>query len=73
MPIRTLLARIRRLVPSTNDDRYEQIADGFAEGTFRAPVTPMTDQQLAAAISEFLKNAPGHETNKILSGHFDLK
>ena len=56
-----------------NDDRYDHIADGFVDGTFKAPVTPMTDQQLAAAISEFLKGAPGHQTNSVLSGRFNPK
>jgi hypothetical protein len=42
MPIRTLLARIRRLVPSANDDRYEQIADGFAEETFNKLVSDIS-------------------------------
>jgi hypothetical protein len=73
MPIQALLARIRQLIPSVNDDRYSQIADGFGDGTFRAPATPMTDQELGAAISEFLKATPGHKTNDVLAGRLNPK
>ncbi|HVX77632.1 MAG TPA: hypothetical protein VHB49_15975 [Bradyrhizobium sp.] len=71
MPISALLARIRKLVPSPQDDRYQQIKDGFGDGTFRPPITPMTDQELSMAISEFLKASPGAETNAALAKRFN--
>lgn len=67
------LARIRKLIPSKNDDRYREIVSGFGDGTFRSPVTPMTDQELGAAIAEFLKGAPGRTTNDTLAKRFDRK
>ena len=70
MPI-PLLARIRKLIPSRNENRYREIVNGFGDGTFRPPATPMTDQELGAAIAEFLKGAPGRNTSDTLAKRFN--
>ena len=61
MPISTLLARMRKLIPRQKDGHYEEIVRGFANGTLRAPVTPMSDRELGMAIAECLKDAPSTE------------
>ena len=58
LPIATLLARIRKLIPNRHDDHYDEIARGFGNGALRAPATPMSDHELSRAIAEFLKDAP---------------
>lgn len=70
MAISALLARIRKFIPSGQNDRFEQITDGFGDGTLRPPISPMTDQELSSAISEFLKSPPGTETNAVLARRF---
>lgn len=61
LPIPTLLARIRKLIPWRQNDHYEEIVRGFGNGALRPPPTPMSDRELAQAISEFLKDAPSAE------------
>lgn len=61
LPISTLLARIRKLIPNPQDDHYEEIVRGFDNGALRPPATPMSDRELAQAIAEFLKEAPSAE------------
>ena len=62
MPISALLARIRRLVPGTNEQHYDEIVRNFSVGALRPPPTPMSDGELARAIAEFLKATPSTET-----------
>jgi hypothetical protein len=62
MPISTLLARIRKLVPRQRDKHYEEIVRGFGIGELHPPATPMSDRELARAIAEFLKETPSAET-----------
>jgi hypothetical protein len=38
--------------------KYRQIVSNFDDGTFRPPVTPMTDQELGRAIAEYMKAKP---------------
>lgn len=57
-----LLARIRRLVPRSDDQHYDEIVRSFGVGTLRPPPTPMTDGELARAIAEFLKEQPSSES-----------
>jgi hypothetical protein len=58
LPISALLARIRRLIPHAQDVHYDEILRGFGTGSLRPPPTPMSDAELARAISDFLKDAP---------------
>ncbi|MBR0828470.1 hypothetical protein JQ596_23310 [Bradyrhizobium manausense] len=62
MPISALLARIRKLIPTRNDDHYEEIVRGFSLGTLHPPQGPMSDRELARAIADFLKDAPSAES-----------
>jgi hypothetical protein len=71
LPISALLARIRRLVPNTNEQHYDEIVRNFGVGALRPPPTPMTDGGLARAIAEFLKATPSTETVATLGRRLD--
>lgn len=71
MPIPTLLARIRKLIPRRHDDHYEEIVRGFGNGALRAPATPMSDRELSRAIAEFLKEAPSVDSVGTLRRRLD--
>lgn len=71
MPISALLARIRRLVPSSGDRHYDEIVRSFGVGTLRPPPTPMSDGELAQAIAEFLKEQPSSESVAALGRRLD--
>ncbi|MBK3663475.1 hypothetical protein JJE66_19905 [Bradyrhizobium diazoefficiens] len=71
MPISALLARIRRLVPKTNAQHYDEIVRNFSVGVLRPPPTPMTDGELARAIAEFLKDSPSAESVAVLGRRLD--
>lgn len=71
MPISALLARIRKLVPHTRDHHYDEIVRSFGVGTLRPPPTPMSDGELAKAISEFLKDTPSTESVAALGRKLD--
>jgi hypothetical protein len=71
MPISTLLARIRKLVPKRKDRHYAEIVRGLGVGTLRPPATPMSDGELAKAIADFLKEAPSAETISSLGRRID--
>lgn len=71
LPISTLLARIRRLVPRTGDQHYDEIVRSFGVGTLRPPPTPMSDGELARAIAEFLKEQPSSESVATLGRRLD--
>lgn len=58
MPLSALLARIRRLVPRSDDQHYDEIVRSFGIGTLHPPPTPMSDSELARTIAEFLKEQP---------------
>jgi hypothetical protein len=61
VPISTLLARIRELIPKQNDRHYDEIVRGFGVGELRTPASPMSDRELAQAIADFMKDAPSAE------------
>ncbi|QAU47202.1 hypothetical protein [Bradyrhizobium guangzhouense] len=71
MPISALLARIRRLVPPTNTQHYDEIVRNFGVGALRPPSTPMSDGELARAIAEFLKSSPSAESVATLGRRLD--
>ena len=71
MPISTLLARIRRLVPRSGDQHYDEIVRNFGVGTLRPPPTPMSDGELARAIAEFLREQPSSESVATLGRRLD--
>ncbi|MCK1396010.1 hypothetical protein [Bradyrhizobium sp. 1] len=71
MPISALLARIRRLVPRSGDEHYDEIVRSFGVGALRPPPTPMTDGELARAIAEFLKEAPSSKSVATLGRRLD--
>ena len=71
LPLSALLARIRRLVPKSDDQHYEQIVRNFGVGTLRPPPTPMSDRELALAIAEFLKEQPSGESVAALGRKLD--
>lgn len=71
MPISALLARIRRLVPPTSDQHYEEIVRSFGVGALRPPPTPMSDRELARAIAEFLEASPSTESVATLGRKLD--
>jgi hypothetical protein len=71
LPLSALLTRIRRLVPRSRDDHYDEIVRNFGVGALRSPPTPMSDAELARAIAEFLKDAPSSETVATLGRRLD--
>ena len=71
MPISALLARIRGLVPKTNEQHYDEIVRNFSVGALRPPATPMSDGELARAIAEFLQATPSTETVAKLGRRLD--
>ncbi|MBR1086429.1 hypothetical protein JQ621_02955 [Bradyrhizobium manausense] len=71
MPISALLARIRRLVPTTSTQHYDEIVRNFGTGALRPPPTPMSDGELAHAIAEFLKSPPSTESVATLGRRLD--
>ncbi|MBR0705665.1 hypothetical protein [Bradyrhizobium liaoningense] len=71
MPISALLARIRRLVPKSDAQHFEQIVRNFGVGTLRPPPTPMSDGELARAIAEFLRKQPSSESVATLGRRLD--
>ncbi|WP_245454517.1 hypothetical protein [Bradyrhizobium sp. RP6] len=71
LPLSALLARIRKLVPRSDDQHYDEIVRSFGVGTLRPPPTPMTDGELARAIAEFLKERPSSESVAALGRRLD--
>jgi len=71
IPIATLLARTRKIIPKKDDRYYDEIARGFGNGALRAPATPMSDSELACAIADFLKEAPSAEAVSSLGRRLD--
>lgn len=71
MPLSALLARIRKLVPRSDDNHYDEIVRSFGVGTLRPPPTPMSDSELAQAIAEFLKERPSGESVAALGRRLD--
>ncbi|MGP9810538.1 hypothetical protein ACTZWT_03385 [Rhodopseudomonas sp. NSM] len=53
LPYREFLARIRRFFDGPSE-HLDLIADALARGRLQQPVKPMSDQELAQAIREFL-------------------
>ncbi len=71
MPIATLLARIRKLIPGRHDDHYDEIVRGFGNGALRVPATPMSDHELSRAIADFLTEAPSVDSMGTLGRRLD--
>ncbi|MEY9121363.1 MULTISPECIES: hypothetical protein [Bradyrhizobium] len=71
LPLSALLARIRKLVPKSEDEHYDEIVRNFGVGTLRPPPTPMSDRELAQAIAEFLKEQPSSESVATLGRRLD--
>lgn len=71
LPLSALLARIRRLVPKSRDQHYDEIVRNFSVGTLRPPSTPMSDRELAHAIAEFLKEQPSSSSVATLGRRLD--
>jgi hypothetical protein len=71
LPIATMLARIRKLIPSCHDDHYDEVVRGFGNGALRAPTTPMSDHELSRAIADFLKDAPSVDSVGTLGRRLD--
>jgi len=71
LPISALLARIRRLVPRSGDQHYDEIVRNFGVGTLRPPPTPMSDGELARAIAVFLREQPSSESVATLGRRLD--
>ncbi|MDT4741079.1 hypothetical protein [Bradyrhizobium sp. WYCCWR 12699] len=71
LPLSALLARIRKLVPRSDDRHYDEIVRNFGVGTLHPPPTPMSDRELARAIAEFLKDKPSSESVAALGRRLD--
>jgi hypothetical protein len=53
-----ILQRIRLLIPAELDGHYKAIRRGFEEGDLTVPALPISEMQLARAISEFTGYPP---------------
>ncbi|WP_249155984.1 hypothetical protein [Bradyrhizobium japonicum] len=71
LPLSALLGRIRRLVPRSRDQHYDEIVRNFGVGALRPPPTPMSDGELARAIAEFLKEQPSSASVATLGRRLD--
>ncbi len=71
MPLSALLTRIRRMVPRSDDQHYDEIVRSFGVGTLHPPPTPMSDRELARAIAEFLREQPSSESVATLGRRLD--
>ncbi|MGT2500456.1 hypothetical protein ACVOMS_05725 [Bradyrhizobium guangxiense] len=71
MPLSALLARIRKLVPSSDDRHYDEIVRSFGVGALHPPPTPMSDRELSQAIAEFLKERPSSQSVATLGRRLD--
>lgn len=71
LPLSALLARIRKLVPRSDDRHYDEIVRSFGVGILHPPATPMSDRELAQAIAEFLKEQPSSESVTTLGRRLD--
>jgi hypothetical protein len=71
LPIAALLARIRQLIPASNDRHYEEVVRGFGIGEFRTPASPMSDRELSRAIADFIRDAPSAEAVSSLGRKFN--
>ena len=71
LPLSALLGRIRRLVPKSRDQHYDEIVRNFGVGTLHPPPTPMSDGELARAIAEFLKEQPSSASVATLGRRLD--
>lgn len=71
LPLSALLARIRKLVPRSDDRHYDEIVRNFGNGALHPPPTPMSDRELARAIAEFLKEQPSSESVATLGRRLD--
>jgi hypothetical protein len=71
LPISALLARIRRLIPGTSEQHYDEIVRNFGVGALRPPSTPMSDGELARAIAEFLREKPSTQSVATLGRRLD--
>lgn len=71
LSLSALLARIRRLVPRSDDQHYDEIVRSFGAGTLRPPPMPMSDRELAQAIAEFLKERPSSKSVATLGRRLD--
>lgn len=69
LPLSALLARIRRLVPPSDDQHYEEIVRSFGIGALRP--TPISMNELARAIAEFLKERPSSKSVAALGRRLD--
>lgn len=71
LPLSALLARIRRLMPRSGDQHYDEIVRSFGVGALRPPPTPMSDAELGRAIAEFLKETPSTNSVATLGRRLD--
>jgi hypothetical protein len=58
MAYTAILQRIRLLIPTKLDGHYKAVCRAFEEGDLTAPSLPISDMQLARAISEFTSLPP---------------
>jgi len=73
MPFRTFLARIRKLIPTSQEDRYTKIEEGFVNDSLSHPIGPMSDGELAKAIAEFVKKPKSQASLDALNDAFNPK
>jgi hypothetical protein len=71
LAIAALLIRIRKLIPRRDDRHYDEIVRSFGNGALRVPAAPMSDRELAQAITDFLKDSPSAQSVGSLDRRID--
>lgn len=65
-----LLKRIRKLIPGSGDAFFADIQRGIEDGVLKPPRAPMSDQELAAVIREFVERERSPESVRRLGASF---
>jgi hypothetical protein len=68
-----ILKRIRLLIPTKLDGHYKSIRRGFEEGDLTAPSLPISEMELARAISEFTSSPPNEASIETLERRLNSK
>jgi hypothetical protein len=73
MAYTAIFQRIRLLIPSEFDGHYDAVRRGFEEGDLTGPSLPISDMQLARAISEFTGYPPNEASIATLERRLNPK
>ena len=67
------IQRARKLIPTSQENRYTEIEEGFVNNSLTHPIGPMSDGELAKAIAEFVKKPKSQASLDALNDTFNPK